>query len=120
MVTLVYGQPGTGKSTFAKGVYNAHGGCSKAILIDGDNCRNMWPDLGYSIEERFENQKRMALMARDFHDRGFDVIVATVCPTKDTRRIWYSMFPPDEICMYERTEIFDHEKYNKFKVDYYE
>ena len=51
-----------------------------AINLDGDGVRRVWKDLGFSDEERFENNMRVARLAKELEEQGFDVIVSTICP----------------------------------------
>ena len=42
----------------------------EANLLDGDAVRHLWPDLGFSREDREENIRRIAAMAEDLERAG--------------------------------------------------
>ena len=76
MIIFVTGARGSGKSTLAKELCQKMG----AINIDGDMVRRVWTDLKFSDEDRFENNMRVARLAKEMEEQGFDVIVSTICP----------------------------------------
>ena len=55
------------------------------IILDGDAMRAVWPGMGFTKEDRCEHNMRVARMAKELEDQGFDVIVATICPYRDLR-----------------------------------
>ena len=56
------------------------------IILDGDAMRrSICQDLGFSKEDRTENNLRIARLAKELDSQGFDVIVATICPYKELR-----------------------------------
>lgn len=81
-VTWITGNSGAGKTTLAKKLIDAEGG----ILLDGDAMRGCWPGLGFSKEDRIENNLRIANIAKILSDQGHDVIVATICPYRALRQ----------------------------------
>lgn len=81
-VIWVYGQSKSGKSTLARKIAEYDG----AILLDGDvNRRTICADLGFSAEDRRENNLRVARMARELDGQGFNVVVATIAPYRKLR-----------------------------------
>lgn len=80
MITWITGNSGSGKTTLAKKLLKLDGG----ILLDGDSMRTVW-EIGYSKEDRVENNLRIAKLARIFDEQGINVVVATICPYKDLR-----------------------------------
>jgi len=80
-VTWYTGQSGAGKSTAARRQQQERGG----ILLDGDEMREVWPGLGFSLEDRYEQNMRVARLAHLLSDQGSDVIVATICPYRALR-----------------------------------
>jgi hypothetical protein len=74
-ITWITGNSGAGKTTLAKKILRADGG----ILLDGDDMRSCW-SLGFSKEDRIENNLRIAHIARVLEKQGFNVVVATICP----------------------------------------
>jgi len=81
MVTWITGNSGAGKTTLAKKIIAHDGG----ILLDGDAMRKCWT-LGFSKEDRWENNLRIAKIVNELSSQGFNVIVATICPFKDLRQ----------------------------------
>lgn len=79
MIIWITGDRGKGKTTLAKEL------CSKmgAINLDGDEMRSsISTDLGFSDTDRFENNIRIAKLAKILESQGFDVVVSTICPDK--------------------------------------
>lgn len=118
-VHLYFGQPGTGKTTAAKKAYEASDP-AKAVLIDGDICRKMWPGLGYTPDDRKLQQNRLADLAVYFHAKGLDVFVSTVCPTIGSRLDWKSKFRPEDLHFHYMQKVYDEEKYAKYKCDFFD
>jgi hypothetical protein len=82
MIIQVIGLPGTGKTTFAKAVVES----TDAIHLNADEVRkDLNKDLGFSLEDRTEQSRRMGALARLISNQGRLVIVDFVCPTKATR-----------------------------------
>jgi adenylylsulfate kinase len=77
MIWWITGNSGSGKSTLAKKMTNA-------MWLDGDAMRGCW-SLGFSREDRFENNLRIAKIAKVIHEQGHDVVVSTICPFKELR-----------------------------------
>jgi len=81
-ITWIYGQSKSGKSTLARKLAEH----DKAILLDGDQMRStICTDLGFSPDDRRENNMRIARLARLLDTQGFNVIVATICPYRKLR-----------------------------------
>ncbi len=79
-VTWITGNSGSGKTTLAKKLIASDGG----ILLDGDAMRLCWT-LGFSKEDRIENNMRIAKIAKMLDLQGFDVVVSTICPYRELR-----------------------------------
>ncbi len=87
------GLSGAGKSTiatelerelFAMGLHT--------YILDGDNIRHgLSANLGFSPEDRTENIRRVAEVARLFMDAGVLVITAFISPYRDDRRLARSL-----------------------------
>ena len=81
-VFWITGLPGSGKSTvaraaeallFTRGI--------DAVVLDGDTLRaRLSPDLGFSPEDRAENVRRAAVVARLMADAGQVVLAALISP----------------------------------------
>jgi|TARA_B100000959_G_scaffold231360_1_gene247795 bifunctional enzyme CysN/CysC len=82
------GLSGSGKSTIAsacEGLLVASG--RAAYMLDGDNIRHgLSGDLGFSDEDRGENMRRVAEVARLFADSGTIALVALISPYLAGRR----------------------------------
>ena len=83
------GLSGSGKSTIAEGVQKEL--FSRGYLVkvlDGDNIRSgINNNLGFSIEDRKENIRRIAEVAKLFLDTGIIVLASFVSPTLEIREI---------------------------------
>ncbi|PXA03552.1 adenylyl-sulfate kinase [Coraliomargarita sinensis] len=82
-----YGLSGSGKSTLANALERklAEQGYVTKIL-DGDNIRSrLNADLGFSDEDRQENIRRIAEVARLFLDSGIVVIASFITPKRELR-----------------------------------
>ena len=88
-VVWLTGLSGGGKSTLAKGVQaacNASG--LPVVILDGDDIRaGLSRGLGFSNEDRTENIRRMAQVARLLCAQGVTVLVAAVTPLREHRRL---------------------------------
>lgn len=88
-VFWLYGLSGSGKSTlalalerelFARGRF--------AQVLDGDNIRSgLNQDLGFSDEDRRENIRRIAEVAKLFAHAGVITITSFICPKDDLRAL---------------------------------
>ncbi len=76
------GLSGAGKSTLAFALERALLGEGRAsYVLDGDNVRHgLNRDLGFSAEERSENIRRIAEVARLMNDAGLIVVTAFISP----------------------------------------
>jgi len=92
------GLSGSGKSTIANLVEKrllASG--HHTYLLDGDNIRHgLSRDLGFSDEDRVENIRRVAEVAKLMVDAGLIVLVSFISPFRSERRMARSMFAPGE------------------------
>jgi bifunctional enzyme CysN/CysC len=92
-IVWLTGLSGAGKSTvatelerelFAKGLHT--------YILDGDNIRHgLSANLGFSPEDRTENIRRVAEVARLLMDAGVLVITAFISPYRDDRRLARSL-----------------------------
>src|SRR5919112_5461889 len=81
------GLPASGKSTMAFAIEAAlHEQGRAAYVLDGDNVRHgLCADLKFSAEDRRENVRRVAEVARLFADSGTVAIVALISPEAEGR-----------------------------------
>jgi len=92
-VVWLTGLPASGKSTIATALerelfrMGAH-----TYVLDGDNIRHgLSANLGFSPEDRAENIRRVAEVAKLFCDAGLIVIVAFISPYREDRRLARSL-----------------------------
>ena len=81
------GLSGSGKSTIAREFERAlHAEGRHAFVLDGDTLRTgLNQDLGFSREDRAENVRRTAEVARVLNDAGLVAIVALISPFRAER-----------------------------------
>ena len=81
------GLSGSGKSTIAVELEKMLNEAGKAVyLLDGDNIRcGINSDLGFSDEDRVENIRRIAEVAKLMNDAGLIVITAFISPYRHDR-----------------------------------
>ena len=66
------------------------------FVLDGDNIRHgLSSDLGFSPENRKENIRRVAEVARLFNDAGVVMITAFISPYRDDRAVARSVLGPE-------------------------
>ena len=88
-VLWMTGLSGAGKSTLAKSaerqLFNQG---YRVVVLDGDNLRTgLNADLGFTKEDRAENIRRFAHVAKLFLDNGFIVLVAVISPYEKDRTL---------------------------------
>jgi len=97
-VVWLTGLSGAGKSTIAnhaEGKLVARG--RHTYLLDGDNVRRgLNRDLGFTEQDRVENIRRVAEVARLMVDAGLIVLVAFISPFRDERSTARELFEPGE------------------------
>ena len=83
------GLSGSGKSTIAKGLEEElHAKGFFFVVLDGDNVRTgINNNLGFSNEDRIENIRRIAEVAKLFLQSGVIVICCFVSPTEKIRNL---------------------------------
>ena len=84
---LIAGPSGTGKSTLANALERAlHAEGKYVIILDGDNLRSgLNADLGFSDEDRNENIRRTAEVAKILSNNGAIVILSLITPQEEFR-----------------------------------
>lgn len=89
------GLSASGKSTLAHAVEKElyARGCHSFVL-DGDNVRHgLCSDLSFSLEDRHENIRRIANVAKLFIEAGVIVLTAFISPLRQDREIARNMMP---------------------------
>lgn len=88
-VFWLYGLSGSGKSTLANAVERKLVGQGIVTkILDGDNIRSrLNRDLGFSDEDRRENIRRIAEVARLFLEAGIVVLASFITPRRNLRSL---------------------------------
>jgi len=88
-VVWMVGLSGSGKSTLARAVENTlHQQGKVTMLLDGDNLRTgVNNNLGFSQEDRRENIRRAAEVAKLFSQCGIITICSLISPTASIRQM---------------------------------
>lgn len=86
-VAWLYGLSGSGKSTLAAAAERALYAEGRLVrVLDGDHLRGrLNRDLGFSDDDRVENLRRAAEVARLFAESGLIVLCSFISPTRATR-----------------------------------
>ena len=86
-VLWLYGLSGSGKSTIAAALERQlHEAGRLTKVLDGDNVRTgLNKNLGFSDEDRSENIRRVAEVAKLFAETGLITIVSFITPKRDLR-----------------------------------
>jgi bifunctional enzyme CysN/CysC len=92
------GLSGAGKSTIANLVEKQlHADGRQTYLLDGDNVRHgLNKDLGFTDQDRVENIRRVAEVARLMVDAGLIVLVSFISPFRAERRMARSLVEAGE------------------------
>ncbi|TAF62114.1 MAG: adenylyl-sulfate kinase [Cytophagales bacterium] len=96
----LFGLPSSGKSTLAQSLEArlfAEGFLTK--ILDGDELRaGLNQGLGFTAEQRTENLRRAAEVAKLFLETGVIVIAAFISPTEATRQLVQRIVGADDTC----------------------
>jgi adenylylsulfate kinase len=94
-VVWLTGHSAAGKSTLARKVQRELFAQEfQVTVLDGDNIRHgLNKNLGFAKEDRAENIRRVAEVARLFFDHGFVVLTAFISPYKSDRALARSLIP---------------------------
>jgi adenylylsulfate kinase len=87
LVVWLYGLSGSGKSTLANALERRlHGEGVFTQVLDGDNIRTgLNSNLGFSDDDRRENIRRIAEVAKLFANAGVVTIASFICPRNELR-----------------------------------
>lgn len=89
------GLSGAGKSTVAHALEEElhQRGC-RTFVLDGDNVRHgLCKDLGFSIEDRVENIRRVGELTKLFLESGVITLTAFISPFKSDRELVRNLMP---------------------------
>jgi adenylylsulfate kinase len=84
MKILIFGLPGSGKTTLANELVKS----LDAKSLNADEVRKEYNDWDFSSEGRTRQAKRMRQLADEIVSMGGIVVVDFVCPTRETRKIF--------------------------------
>lgn len=86
-VLWLTGLSGSGKTTLANALASELKNLKiNFYILDGDNLRDsINKDLGFTVEDRIENNRRVAHIAKILYDAGIFVIVSTISPNSSSR-----------------------------------
>lgn len=92
------GLPSSGKTTLANSLGEYFKSTNHLFyIIDGDNFRKtISKDLGFSEEDRVENNRRMAHVSKILYDSNVIPIVASISPSNSSRDYARSLFPKND------------------------
>lgn len=92
------GLSGSGKSTLAHAVEeHLHRLGCRTYVFDGDNVRHgLCADLGFSVEDRRENIRRIGEMTRLFLDAGVIALTAFISPFSSDRQMVRNLLGEDD------------------------
>lgn len=86
MIVWFSGNSGSGKTTAAEFMAaELRGQGQPIVILDGDAMREVWPGLGFSHDDRWTQNVRVARLAKNLADQGIGVLVATICPFEELR-----------------------------------
>jgi adenylylsulfate kinase-like enzyme len=77
MITVLFGQPHSGKSTLANEL--------KGHNIDGDKLRELFKNKNFTREGRIQNLNKASDIAHYLNSTGTDVVLSLVYPYKEAR-----------------------------------
>lgn len=80
MITWFTGNTGSGKTTASHSAAKFGD-----IILDGDNLRKIWTDLGFSEKDRREQSRRTARLANYLNQQGINIFVSVIAPYRDLR-----------------------------------
>ena len=92
------GLSGAGKSTLAHAVEEElHRLGSRTYVLDGDNVRHgLCADLGFSVDHRHENIRRIGELGKLFIEAGVIALTAFISPLRADRRRVRGLFAPGD------------------------
>jgi adenylylsulfate kinase len=98
VVIWLVGLSGSGKSTIAQALEEKlHNDGYLTTLLDGDNVRSgLNKNLTFSEEDRLENQRRVAEVAKLFLNCGIITICSFISPTEEVRQMITTVIGEDD------------------------
>lgn len=98
-VIWLFGLSGSGKSTIASALERElHEAGRLTKVLDGDNLRTgVNQNLGFSDEDRRENIRRAAQVAKLFAETGIITLVSVITPRRELRRMLREIIAPEDL-----------------------
>ena len=105
-VIWLYGMSGSGKSTIANAAERVlHKQGRMTTILDGDNLRTgINKNLGFSDDDRRENIRRAAHMARIFAQQGIITFVSVITPRHELRDLARDIIGGDYFEVYVKAD----------------
>lgn len=110
----ITGLSGAGKTTAAKDLFESVKKIyPNTIMIDGDDFRDIFDnDLGYSVEDRIKNARRIVKMCKYLCDQDLNVVCATMSLYKEIHDFIYNSFD-DPLIVYLDVSMEELKRRNK-------
>lgn len=127
MKVLIFGLPGSGKTTLAKYLVEMLG--DRAEWINADAVRKEVNDWDFSVEGRERQLQRMRILTEQAHEKGKIVITDFICPLEAYRELFeadYEIFMDtieegryeDTNQLFERPEVIPNYVVQEMRDDY--
>jgi len=81
LIFWLSGNTGSGKTYLANKLLE----CIDAIHLDGNEMRNIWLDLKLTKEDRWENNLRIARLAKILSSQNNNIIISVIAPYRKLR-----------------------------------
>lgn len=106
-VCWLYGLSGSGKSTIANEVERQlYEEGRVSVILDGDNLRaGLNKNLGFTDEDRFENVRRTAEVAKIFAQQGLVTLVSVITPRRQLRELARELLGGDFFEVYVKADF---------------
>ncbi len=93
MVIWIIGLPGSGKTTLGKKIQKEFSSQVNTLHIDGDDMRGIWgEDIGYELNDRKKNSKRIQKLSQLFEKQGILVVVSIMSIFEEHRKLNRKIF----------------------------
>lgn len=87
LVLWLTGLPASGKTTLAESFHSKFNEFFKIKILDGDQLRKDYPDLGFTKVDRMAHISRVGKLAAEYEKKGYIVVVALVSPYQEARNL---------------------------------